>query len=202
MNRFALLLAPVLLPFILAAPVQAGTCDVTEYPASGTLTAERMNQRIRQTEACVNGRIGNANWAAGEPLAVTNLQNQYAIFSTSWTIGDEDGDATAGEAVATTGDMRQWRVPISSTVIGMTVALRCRADPTCAGISGSVAVTLQKATTTIKSFTGLVSTTPTVDFAINNAIVNTDVLNIDIVNGAPIVIFVDVTIYYKAQHQA
>lgn len=201
MKRAALLLALVMLPFVAFDQALAGTCDVTEYPASGTLTAERMNQRIRQTEACVNGRIGNANWASGEPLAVTNLQNQYAVFSTSWTIGDDDGDATAGEIIAATSDLRQWRVPVSATVTGMTVALRCPDAGAGSCAAASATVTLQKGAATIKSFTGLNSTTPSVDFAISNAIINTDVLNIDVSGTLTNVEFVDVTVYYKAQHQ-
>lgn len=197
MKRAALLLALAVLPFVAFDPAMAGTCDVTEYPATGTLTAERMNQRIRQTESCVNGRIGNANWASGEPLAVTNLQNQYAIFSTTWTIGDENADATAGENITVANDVRQWRVPVSATVIGMTVAARC--PGTCGTPSGTV--TLQKGAATIKTFTGIAPTTPSVDFAISNAIVNTDVLNIDVGGTLTGIEFLDITVYYKAQHQ-
>lgn len=197
MKRLGLAVALLALMFAVAPDALAGTCDITEYPASGTLTAERMNQRIRQTESCLNGRVGNANWASGEPLAVTNLQNQYAIFSTSWTIGDENGDATAGENVTIANDVRQWRVPVSATVIGMTVAARC--PGTCGTPSGTV--TLQKGAATIKTFTGIAPSTPSVDFAISNAIVNTDVLNIDVGGTLTGIEFLDITIYYKAQHQ-
>lgn len=200
MKRAALLLALAVLPFVAFDQALAGTCDVTEYPASGILTAERMNQRIRQTEACVNGRIGNGNWATGEPLAVGNLQNQYAINAVSWTIGDEDGNATAGEIIAAANEIRIWRYYTNATIVGMSVLVRCPSAGTCAGASATV--TLQKAAVTIKSFTGLSADQPYVDFAISNAITSSDSLNIDVGGTLTDVKFIDIVIYFKVQHQA
>lgn len=203
MRRAALLAAiflTVIAVGIASLTAAATTCDVTEFPASGTLTAERLNQRVRQTEACINGKVGNGNWNASEPLQVGNIANDQALFSQTWTIGDEDGNGTAGEVIAATNQIRQWRVYTSATVVGMSVALRCPgAGDACA--SASATITLQKDAATIKSFTGVTGTTPSVDFAISNAIVNTDVLNIDVAGTLTNVEFIDIAIYYNAQHQ-
>jgi hypothetical protein len=188
----------------LATPADAGTCSITDHPASGALSAARFNERYAQIENCINGNIGNANIATAEPIALTNLQNQKAIYAVSFTIADEDGDATAGEDLAATTDVRNFRVPVSSTVIGMSIGVRCPSDVTgtpgdCAG--AAVTVTLQEDANTIKTFAGVATNTVQVDFALNTSITNTDVLNIDTSGTFTDVDFIDVVIYLKASHQ-
>lgn len=127
--RTRLVLALVALAMLIAPMADAGTCDLTEFPATGTLTAERLNQRIRQTERCLNGNIGNSNWNTAELLDNGNLANPRALYAVSWTISDEDGDATAGGDVAAASVARQWMVPASiNTALrmeGISVYARC-----------------------------------------------------------------------------
>lgn len=185
---------------VLALPADAGTCNVTEFPSTGTLTADRLNTRIRQTEACVNGNIGNGNWNSSEKLTTANMASPNVVFSTSWTIGDENLDAVAGEIVTAENGIRNWQIPVSGTVIGMTVSLRCTAAD-CTGAAATV--TLQEDANTIKSFTGLATQkTPATDFTLSTAITNTDVLNLDIAGTLTRVEFIDITIYYKAVLQS
>lgn len=189
---------------LLAVPAHAGTCTITDHAAAGLITAARLNARYAQIETCVNGELGNANFASDEPLAVSKLQNPNAIFATSFTLADEDGDATAGEDIGATTNIRKWRVPVSSTVIGMSVSLRCPSDASGTPAdcdAASVTLILQKDTTTIKTFTAVTGTTTQTDFAISSAVTNAQDLNLDISGTLTAVDFVDVVVYYKAQHQ-
>src|SRR5262245_13897739 len=82
-NALQLILFAVAL-CIVSQPVEAGTCIVQDFAGSGTLNATNLNAKFTQVENCVNGSLGNVNISASEPLAISKLQNQYAIYSQSW----------------------------------------------------------------------------------------------------------------------
>jgi len=205
MNLKKLLLVVVLV--VAAAQADASTCDITEYPASGTLTAERMNQRIRQTEACINGNIDNTNLSASSAISLSKLATQNAVASQSFTLFDEDADGNDGESVGPLSTtLRKWRIPFSGTVIGMTVALRCPDDVTgtpgdCTGSSQSVNVTLKAAGSAIKTFSGLATTTTQTDFALASSVSNATDLTLEVSGTVTDVNFIDVVVYEKINLQ-
>lgn len=183
----------------------AGTCSVTDFPPTGTITSTNLNARFNQMENCNNGNIGNVNWNANEPLALSNLQNQNALMATSFTIADEDGDAIAGEDIASTNNIRKWRLQTTMTVVGMSVGLRCPSDVTgtpgdCA--AASVTVVLQKDASTIKTFAAIATDVVQLDNAISNSATSAQIMNIDISGTFTDVDFIDVVVYYKAPHQS
>ncbi len=202
----ALRLLALVLVAAVAMPAEATTCDIYEFTASGTLTAERLNQRIRQTEACINGGIGNSNWSSTDLLQNSYLASPNAIYAQSWTIGDEDADATAGEQVGPLATaLRKWHVQAAGQIIGMSVALRCPDDVTgtagdCTGSAQSVTVTLKKGASTVKSFTALADTNVHTDLALASTIATTDDLTIELGGTVTDVNFVDIVVYTKALH--
>lgn len=192
-RRLLLILAALVVVAVVAAPgARAGTCSVTDLPGSGTLTSSSFNARWRQIETCINGNIGNANVSASEQLAVGKLANQNAIYSQPFTL--TTNDSGAGSVVATGTDLRMWRIPVTSTVIGMSLKLDA-----CTGCS--VTVTLQKDSTTIKTFAGIATTTTQTDFTLSNSVTNAQDLNIDVSGTMTGVKRIDVVVYEKAQHQ-
>ena len=182
---------------LVAADTQAATCNITEHPASGILTAERLNQRIRQAETCVNGALGDANISSSEPLALSKIAQPYSTFATSWTLIDMDADGSNGEDLVAGTELVQWQVPSSSTVIGMSVRLFCEAD---ACPAAAASVQLQEDANTIKSFVGVTGEAPSVDFGLNSVVANTDVLNIDIGGTLTSVDQIQVVVYFKTEH--
>jgi hypothetical protein len=197
-------LALALLVMLCAAAADATTCDVTEFSASGTLTAERLNQRIRQVEACMNGALGNTNLTSTDPIAVAKLATPNAILSQSFRLEDEDGDGTAGEDVgplATT--LAKWRIPVTGTVIGWSAALRCPAatDPGCNLSGQNATVTLKVNGIAVSQFTGLATTTTQTSFALSTALNNTTDITLEVSGTVTNVKFVDVVVYEKASLQ-
>lgn len=180
----------------LALLIAGGTCDVTELPASGTLTAERFNQRYRQVEACINGHIGNANIASTEPIALTNLQNQKADYAISWRLSDELA-ATHGGDLAAASDTVQWMIPVDATMVGSTMTLH--------GCTGcSVTLAIQKDAVNLKQYSAIATTTLQKDFVTTGTITggaSGNVLNIDISGTFTGVKYIDVVLFVKSSHQ-
>lgn len=190
MNMRAIILAAALVASVFAAQADATTCTLTTFPASGILTADRINQRLSQVQTCVNGRIGNNNWNTAEPLQNTNLANPNALFSQTFTYGEASNAAD----VTAANNVRQWRVPISATVTAITgVAHGCTA---CV-----VTVTFQKDAVTIATLLLNATLTTVTNFAVGGTVLNTNDLNIDVSGTVTGVKSIDVVIYYKAQHQ-
>lgn len=202
-----------ILVVIAADSAAASPCSIRDWLPAETITDVKLNARHAQIEACINGRIGNANLNPSEPIAVSNLANQKAVYAISWTLSDDDGDATAGENICGTGadgatsctDLFRHRVPVNSTIIGMSVALRCPSDNTgtprdCA--AASVNISLQEDANTVKTFSAVATNVAQVDFALGTDITSADVLNVDVTGTFTDVDFLDIVIYLKAQHQS
>lgn len=128
---------------VLATHALASTCDITEFGTTGTLTAERLNQRVRQTETCINGRIGNSNFDSSDPLAVTKLANKNANSYVPVQLACVVGDGAF-----------QFKLPVSSTLKTLSV--------TCHGCTLSDAVNVVAAVdvTSAVGVFGINSTTP------------------------------------------
>lgn len=195
-------LLALLLALALAAPAAATTCTVTDFTASGILTADRLNQRLHQITSCVNGNLGNTNVTTADPIAVAKLATPNAIYSQSFTLTDERGfGATVGTVGPTATTIAKWRIPVSSTLIGMTIALRCPTDSACNTLGESATVTLKVAGVSQKAFTGVATNATQSDYTLNVSVANTSDLTLEVSGTLTAVQFIDVVVFEKAQLQ-
>ncbi len=166
-------------------PALAGTCTLTDFTTGQTLTADRLNGRLNQTEACINGQIGNGNWNTSEKLAVTNLANPNSYQYV--TVRDVACNAGANTAI--------YRVPVASTAKGISV--RCRG---CDGTS-AMAVTLQVDSTTVVAITGIAVATTQVSFGGSTAVSTTAEVNLDVSGTVGACLGLDIMIALTSPHQ-
>jgi hypothetical protein len=138
----------------------ASTCDVTEFTGGQTLTAERLNQRVRQVEACLNGNVGNANWNSSEQLQVTNLANQKAFYMVSVQL-----------PCGTKANAFNFKVPAASTFKGWSVTCR-----DCAAADHTLVLQLDAST---KITTNLTNSTTTATFSNADSVSTSNVVNVD-----------------------
>lgn len=170
----------------LALPAKASVCTVTDFSASGILTAARFNDRFNQVENCFLA-------IPTFPLAVSQLSNKNAIYSQSWSVNGAD-DGVPGDGITAQVGVRQWMVPVTSTIIGVSVRL--------SGCTGcSVNVTFKANGSTYKSFVGIAGGITQTDYTISTSVTNIQDMTIDIAGTFTGVKTIDMVVYLKAQHQ-
>lgn len=169
---------------LFALSVGAGTLAVTDFPASGTLTASMLNARFAQVEARVNGGLGDANISSSEPLSLAKIQNDYSRFCTSEVL---TCSATVANAFVT-------RVPATGYITSAYVS--------CHGCSGAdIDLLVQVDSTTVATFTGIANTTTQTSTGLTGAVASTNDVNVDItVNTVGSCTGLDVTICYALPH--
>ena len=61
----------------------ANTCNITDYPSSGTLTRAMLNGRLAQIESCINGGIDHGNLDSDTSIPVGYIANDTALAPVS-----------------------------------------------------------------------------------------------------------------------
>lgn len=90
-KRLMLIFAWALLALLVPCDSYADTCNVTNLPTSGTLTAARINARFTQVESCVNGNLDEANLQSSSAIENSKLAapNNYIVVTTQLACGDK-----------------------------------------------------------------------------------------------------------------
>lgn len=177
--RYALFLAVLLA----ASEASAVVCDVAEFPASGTLTAERLNQRIRQLESCVNRAsssasvfIGTGSLTDAVDLATLEVNGILPVANLPTTVYLTDGTRVITGSIIMEG----------ATANDFEVFLAA-ADPTADVTLTFPAVTATICTTAGCTFTGPVSFAGTTTTFAANDIADAEVVDtITAINYAPL----------------
>lgn len=151
----------VLVAFVSSMPADAGTCDITEFPSTGLLTSERLNQRLRQVEGCINGNIGDENITDVAASKVSPNDNYELV--------------AVDIACATGSDVYAFKLPYEATLTGLSARG--------AGCSGScnLTVTLQADAVTVASASSITTASTVVtSFAGSTAASTSTVVNLDV----------------------
>lgn len=172
----------------LVGDVLAGTCDIQSLPTTGTMTAARFNARYQQIEACINGGIGDTNVDSSDPISVSNIANNNAVYAVSAT-------SACGSVTAL-----KFRPYTASEVIGISAA--CRG---CSAADHDITMTVNGVGVTLSAaFEGIDDENTVADMSIIETAVTTaqDVVVSIAQTTAGSCAAWSIVVFLKAQHQA
>lgn len=108
-----------------AAVASATTLNITNLPASGTLTNTLLDSRFTQIESWANGNIDNANISGSAAIAVSKLANQYENVALPVQI---DSCATASTVFVT-------ELPYAAELVGCSARCVAAAGAACDAVA-------------------------------------------------------------------